>query len=395
MRAAVIASLLVPTLAFAQAPPDAGSSVYNKVVRSTAWIITRRPTSVATGSGALVDAHRRLVLTNYHVVGGADHVTVVFAVMRNSRPIAERDFYQRRLNDYGMRGKVIVRDQPHDLALIQLDRAPQGIPALKLAQTPVVPGQSVHSIGNPGGSGALWVYTPGRVRQVYRRNWRSDIDGREQRFQAEVVETDSPTNPGDSGGPLVNDAGELVGVTQGGVTNVQSISNFIAASEVRRLLNSAEVARAAGAPAAPDKPDRKEVVASRDDAKLFSASAFDAAKSAAQEYFSKKRRDIVVQTFAQVPDGKTAEVKAMKPEDRQAFYRDWAHKRTKADDIHGILLLATKEPSTIFIHATDDVRITGDEVKRIREAVLVHFKRREFDAGLAEFTRLSKEAMEK
>ena len=64
----------------------------------------------------------------------------------------------------------------------------------------------MHSIGNPGTSGALWVYTPGKVRQVYSKKWKAKLDERNiHTFQAKVIETDSPTNPGDSGGPLVND----------------------------------------------------------------------------------------------------------------------------------------------------------------------------------------------
>ena len=56
-----------------------------------------------------------------------------------------------------------------------------------------------------------------------------------------MIETDSPTNPGDSGGPLVNDKGELVGVTQGGAIDAESISIFVDLSEVKRLINRRSV----------------------------------------------------------------------------------------------------------------------------------------------------------
>src|SRR5205823_356163 len=77
------------------------------------------------------------------------------------------------------------------------------------------PGQNVYSIGNPGGSSAMWLLTAGTVRQVSRKRWTAGGMGRLFELEAEVVETSSPTNPGDSGGPLVNDRGEQVGVTQG------------------------------------------------------------------------------------------------------------------------------------------------------------------------------------
>ena len=55
--------------------------------------------------------------------------------------------------------------QPHDLALIELiDPLPEGTVELKLAADSADPADRVHSIGNPGASGALRVYTSGTVR---------------------------------------------------------------------------------------------------------------------------------------------------------------------------------------------------------------------------------------
>src|SRR5207249_11462107 len=100
------------------------------------------------------------------------------------------------------------------------------------------PGQRVHSIGNPGSSDGLWLYTSGTVRQVYHKKWQSRGSQRIYSFEAEVVETQSPTNPGDSGGPLVNDQGDLVAVTQGTASGAQLLSLFIDLSEVRTFLTS-------------------------------------------------------------------------------------------------------------------------------------------------------------
>lgn len=52
-----------------------------------------------------------------------------------------------------------------------------------------------------------------------------------------MVETQFPLNPGDSGGPLVNDAGELVGVNEGGNTAAQLVSISIEVSEVECFLS--------------------------------------------------------------------------------------------------------------------------------------------------------------
>jgi len=99
----------------------------------------------------------------------------------------------------------------------------------------------VHSIGNPGASDALWAYTPGAVKSVYKKTWnvrdRKDVHN----FEANVVETTSPVNPGDSGGPLLNGQGELTAVTQGGVSAQGTISYFIDISEVRTLLAAKKI----------------------------------------------------------------------------------------------------------------------------------------------------------
>src|SRR5262249_31491590 len=111
---------------------------------------------------------------------------------------------------------------------------------LRLAQNGVGPGEDVHSIGNPGASGGLWIYTPGKVRQVYQKRWSVNTGGEELQFEAKVVETDSPINPGDSGGPLTNDKGELVGVTQGNISRGQAaaMSMFIHLSEIKTFLKA-------------------------------------------------------------------------------------------------------------------------------------------------------------
>jgi hypothetical protein len=225
------------------APPngqavEGGVRVYQTVLRSAVWVISDRGAGIAIGSGALIDSGRQLILTNYHVVGDADRVVVLFPAFRGGELVAEREFYLDNAGVLGIRGSVQARDRQADLALVRIDRVPDGARALALAPAGVAPGQSVHSIGNPAGSGALWVYTPGKVRQVYQKRWGARAGWDVLHFEARVVETDSPTNPGDSGGPLANDRGELVGVTQGGAVEASLLSTFIDVSEVRRFLNT-------------------------------------------------------------------------------------------------------------------------------------------------------------
>jgi S1-C subfamily serine protease len=239
---------------------DSGEKIYKQTLKSAVWLITAKGTgkslSVATGTGSVVDVKRHLILTNYHVIGDDDKVRALFPVLQKGKLIAERDFYYEQLkNKKYFSGKVVAKDKKRDLALIQLEGLPEGVMAMRLARDSVGPGQRVHSVGNPGGSGALWVYTSGTVRQVYRKQWKAQSGDEVLDLDAQIVETQSPTNPGDSGGPLVNDRGELVAVTQGGSVKGQLLSLFIEVSEVKGLLASKGLVKLPPPPPSTEKPD--------------------------------------------------------------------------------------------------------------------------------------------
>jgi S1-C subfamily serine protease len=222
----------------------ADEELYHRTVQSTVMILD--PDREVTGSGALIDLQQRLVITNYHVVGKTRHVAVLFPVFgRDNRVVAERSAYfdnLESLREEGrlVKGTVVARDAKRDLAVIQLDRLPAGARSLPLASESPKPGQRVHSIGNPGASDALWVYTQGVVRQVYFRRFVID---EELHVAARVVETQSPINPGDSGGPVVNDRGECVAIVESirlarQNKPVHLMATFIDVSEIRALLDT-------------------------------------------------------------------------------------------------------------------------------------------------------------
>ena len=212
------------------------SDIYQRTLRSTAWIHG----SQRQGTGWLADKDRRLLVTNYHVVGTEDKVTVVFPDYRDGQLIAESRYYRENgpaLERKGraVQGQVISTDPRRDLAVIQLSSLPDDVTALPMAHKSVSPSDRVHSVGNPGASDAFWVYTTGTVRQVYHNRFQYQ-DG--QQVEAAVIETQAPLNPGDSGGPVLNDFGEVVGVNAAGKTHAQLVSLCIDISEVSGLLNS-------------------------------------------------------------------------------------------------------------------------------------------------------------
>ena len=138
----------------------------------------------STGSGVIVDAGKGYILTNHHVIDGADEITVT---LRDQRQFPAR---------------LIGSDSEVDLALIHIEAA-------QLADLPVADSDAVRvgdfvvAIGSPFGLGQTVTY--GIVSALGRSGL--GIEGFE-----DFIQTDASINPGNSGGPLVNMNGELVGI---------------------------------------------------------------------------------------------------------------------------------------------------------------------------------------
>ncbi|MBJ7575852.1 Do family serine endopeptidase [Luteimonas sp. MC1828] len=140
------------------------------------------------GSGVIVDAARGYVLTNHHVIEGADEVSVTLA---DGRTLA---------------AEFVGSDGDTDIALMKIPVAPDGTPlqAMPLADSSALEvGDFVVAVGNPFGVGQT--VTSGIVSAV----GRSNVPG--VGFQ-NFIQTDASINPGNSGGALVNLRGELVGI---------------------------------------------------------------------------------------------------------------------------------------------------------------------------------------
>jgi S1-C subfamily serine protease len=237
--AAAVALVCLAFAGRAAAEERSAKELYRQTVRATGLVWT----PYGRGTGWVVDRERKLMITNHHVVVGegkdvVDEVTVLFPEFRNNRVVVRIDAYldeEGKPRDKGVRGRVLYTDPSRDLALIRLDEVPEGVNELRLASDRPQAGERLHYVGNPGVSGALWVYTQGVVRAVVRRQ----IAYKDQLVDALVVEAQSPTNPGDSGSPVVNDEGDLVGVHSGASRDGRLMSWFIEVSEVRKFLGAA------------------------------------------------------------------------------------------------------------------------------------------------------------
>lgn len=212
----------------------ADANVYRETVRSTTWVLAKNSDGTSSGAGVFIDEARKLVVTNAHVVGDARNTVVFFPAMKDERPIVDRDHYLDNVKKLGIRGRVVAVDLKRDLALIELKRLPKNARAIKMAETSVTPGEDVQSIGNAGTTEALWVFSSGKVRAVYDKQFRTGAGDHD----FTVVETDSPINSGDSGGPVVNSEGLLVAITQAISKKARLVSYAVDISELRDFLDS-------------------------------------------------------------------------------------------------------------------------------------------------------------
>src|ERR1700722_4284727 len=162
---------------------------------STSVIIGRQR---AIGSGFFIDSSGYIV-TNAHVVNGAQRVRVVLPLMTNERSVTAA--LSTRSNIVSARVVGVARDI--DLALLKIDD-PMKLPALPVAAyRNLHQGEIVFAFGSP--EGLRNTVTMGLVSAVARQ---TDLDS-----PMVYVQTDAPINPGNSGGPLVNVSGEVVGVS--------------------------------------------------------------------------------------------------------------------------------------------------------------------------------------
>ncbi|HWQ40932.1 MAG TPA: trypsin-like peptidase domain-containing protein, partial [Desulfosporosinus sp.] len=141
-----------------------------------------------SGSGFIIDAQKGYIVTNNHVIDGAQKITVSLSDGRN------------------LDAKLIGADPRTDLAVLQISDT-KNLTAVKIGDSSKIEvGQSVVAIGNPGGTEFARSVTTGVISATNRT---LDIQG-EASF--DLLQTDAAINPGNSGGPLVDYQGQIIGI---------------------------------------------------------------------------------------------------------------------------------------------------------------------------------------
>ncbi|KUO76355.1 MAG: trypsin [Desulfosporosinus sp. BRH_c37] len=145
-------------------------------------------TEVGSGSGFIIDAQHGYIVTNNHVIAGAEKIVVSLADGRN------------------INAKLVGSDKRTDLAVVQIADTKNLTATQQGDSSKLQVGEPVVAIGNPGGQEFARSVTTGVISATNRI---LDIEG-EASFN--LIQTDAAINPGNSGGPLVNYQGQVIGI---------------------------------------------------------------------------------------------------------------------------------------------------------------------------------------
>jgi S1-C subfamily serine protease len=149
------------------------------------------------GSGTIIDPKGQ-ILTNNHVVGGAEKIAVTL------------------WNGEVLEGTIVGACATHDTAIVKVEK--QGLPVAELGDSDELRvGQRVYAIGNPFGLAGGPTVTSGVVSATKRtiESQRGLVEN--------LVQTDAAINPGNSGGPLVDLEGKVVAINTAIIPYAQGI----------------------------------------------------------------------------------------------------------------------------------------------------------------------------
>lgn len=165
--------------------------------------------SRSLGSGFVIDSTEGYIITNNHVIDGADEIMIKFT------------------DDNEIPAKVIGRDPLTDLALLKIDPDKEKLYEIKLGDSDQIEvGDWAVAIGNP--FGLEFTVTAGIISAKGRQLNEGPYDN--------FMQTDASINPGNSGGPLVNLDGEVIGINTAIIPSGQGLGFAIPVNMLKELL---------------------------------------------------------------------------------------------------------------------------------------------------------------
>ncbi len=189
--------------------PDEKGSPFEELFRHQFGDLPDRELKQSSlGSGFIIDKDG-YIITNNHVVDGADDIKVRLADGRE------------------FKAKVVGRDQKTDLALIKILSLFKDLPVLPLGDSDQIRvGDWVLAAGNP--FGLENTVTQGILSAKGRELGEGPFDT--------FLQTDAPINPGNSGGPLVNIKGEVIGIDTAIISSGQGIGFAIPSNIAKKII---------------------------------------------------------------------------------------------------------------------------------------------------------------
>lgn len=189
----VVNSLREPSAPAPDAPVGGVEQVAADVLPAVVSLQVATRTSAGEGSGSIISSDG-YVLTNHHVVSGADSQFGQINVTLNDGRTLPADY--------------VASDPATDIAVVKI-RDVSGLPAVQFGDSEQLRvGQEVVAIGSPLGLSST--VTSGIVSALNRPVRASDAGGESSLIDA--IQTDAAINPGNSGGPLVDMNGRIVGM---------------------------------------------------------------------------------------------------------------------------------------------------------------------------------------
>ncbi|MBE9136025.1 trypsin-like peptidase domain-containing protein [Nodosilinea sp. LEGE 07088] len=165
-------------------------------------------TESGVGSGFITSGSR--IITNAHVVDGADTVTVTLKDGRS------------------LEGRVLGADAVTDVAVIQVEA--NDLPTVNVGNSDQInPGEWAIAIGNPLGLDNT--VTAGIVSATGRSSDQVGVPDK----RVDFIQTDAAINPGNSGGPLLNAEGQVIGMNTAIIQGAQSIGFAIPINRVQQI----------------------------------------------------------------------------------------------------------------------------------------------------------------
>jgi len=199
------------------------TNLYKKCSPGVVLLISLDATSM--GSGSVINNYGDII-TNWHVVNGSHQMLVWFY----DQKITALD--QLDPENYSV-AEVVAADKSRDLAMVRLIDKNRKLSPLELGEEYSLSiAQDVFAIGHP--EAYIWSFTYGVISQL--RNNNSWSYGEDEVFNANVIQTQTPTNPGNSGGPLFDAKGKLIGINSYGVEG-QGLNFAVRIGEVNEFIS--------------------------------------------------------------------------------------------------------------------------------------------------------------